>query len=158
MPVLPTGCRPSGAAGRSPRRSRGLQRSVRSFRHMQGNAGGSRTCKKKSARLLFSQALFLSPPGAACGGGGSRTLVQTGNPKAFYTLIRRLILLPAPGRRPPNAGPSPLNFARGSGPAAHYLPMDDTPYEEPLRSGTALRDTRRQSSLAPAIKPIFLEN
>lgn len=46
------------------------------------------------------------------GGGGSRTRVQTGNPKAFYTLSRRLILLPRPGRQQPNRGPSSLIFAR----------------------------------------------
>ena len=45
------------------------------------------------------------------GGGGSRTRVQTGNPKAFYTFSRRFILLPEPGRRLPNPGPSSLNFA-----------------------------------------------
>lgn len=36
------------------------------------------------------------------GTGGSRTLVQTRNPRAFYTLILRLILLPRPGRRRPS--------------------------------------------------------
>ena len=46
------------------------------------------------------------------GAGGSRTRVQTGNPKAFYTLSRRLILLHAPGRRLPNAWPSSLIFAQ----------------------------------------------
>lgn len=42
-----------------------------------------------------------------CGGGGSRTLVQTRNQKAFYTLSRPFILLFASGRRRPNAKPSP---------------------------------------------------
>lgn len=45
------------------------------------------------------------------GGGGSRTRVQTGNPKAFYTLSRRFVLLPGSGRRRPNPGPSSLSFA-----------------------------------------------
>ena len=45
------------------------------------------------------------------GGGGSRTRVQTGNPKAFYTLSRHLILLPVPGRQLPNTRPSSLIFA-----------------------------------------------
>ena len=36
--------------------------------------------------------------------------------------------------------------------------MNDTPYEAQLKSGIALRDTRRQTSLDPSIKPIFLEN
>ena len=43
-------------------------------------------------------------------------------------------------------------------PPARYLQMNDTPCEEPLRSGTSLRDTRRRSALAPGIKLIFLEN
>lgn len=42
-----------------------------------------------------------------CGAGGSRTLVQTGNPKAFYMLIRHFILLSVPGIRQPNTKPSP---------------------------------------------------
>nr|DAZ61197.1 MAG TPA: hypothetical protein [Caudoviricetes sp.] len=41
-----------------------------------------------------------------CGAGGIRTLVQTRNPKAFYMLILRLILLSQPGRRRPNHDPS----------------------------------------------------
>nr|DAU46112.1 MAG TPA: hypothetical protein [Caudoviricetes sp.] len=41
-----------------------------------------------------------------CGGGGSRTRVQTRNPKAFYTLIRRFVLLSGSGRRQPNPDPS----------------------------------------------------
>ena len=45
------------------------------------------------------------------GGGGSRTRVQTGNPKAFYTLSRHLILLPVSGRQLPNTRPSSLIFA-----------------------------------------------
>ena len=36
--------------------------------------------------------------------------------------------------------------------------MIDTPYGKPLKSGTAFRDTRRQTALDPTIKPIFLEN
>ena len=50
-------------------------------------------------------------PSRCRGAGGSRTLVQTGNPKAFYMLIRRFILLSVPGIRQPNTKPSPLNFA-----------------------------------------------
>ena len=40
------------------------------------------------------------------GAGGSRTRVQTGSPKAFYTLSRHSILLPVHGRRQPRPGPS----------------------------------------------------
>ena len=36
--------------------------------------------------------------------------------------------------------------------------LNDTPYEEPLKSGTSLRDTRLRAALDPAIKLIFLEN
>jgi len=66
------------------------------------------------------------------GGGGSRTRVQTRNPKAFYTLIRHLVLLPESGRRPPNPGPSPFIFARRPGLAVRYLRMNDTPYGKSL--------------------------
>nr|DAL56279.1 MAG TPA_asm: hypothetical protein [Caudoviricetes sp.] len=59
-----------------------------------------------------------------CGGGGSRTRVQTGNPKAFYTLSRRLILLPRPGRRQPSRRLSPLNFARRPGPSGSLSPNE----------------------------------
>ena len=92
------------------------------------------------------------------GGGGSRTRVQTRNPRAFYTLSRRLILLPRHGMRQPNRGPSFLIFARRTKRPTDYPQMNDTPYEEPLKSGTSLRDTRRKTAWGRAIKPIFLEN
>ena len=40
------------------------------------------------------------------GGGGSRTRVQTGSPRAFYTFSYRLVLLRASGRQQPNTRPS----------------------------------------------------
>ena len=92
------------------------------------------------------------------GGGGSRTRVQTGNPKAFYTLIRPFVLLPAPGRRLPNTGPSSFVSHAGRNAPTRYLRMNDTPCEAPLGSGTALRDTRLRTTWGPGIKPIFLEN
>ena len=92
------------------------------------------------------------------GGGGSRTRVQTGNPKAFYTLSRRLILLPGPGRRQPNPSPSPWISHTGRDAPVHYPWIDDTPYGKRLKGGTTPRDTRRQAALGPAIKLIFLEN
>lgn len=61
------------------------------------------------------------------GPGGSRTLVQTRNPKAFYTLILRLILLPQPGRRRPSYGPSLLIFANRYRHPIRYFRLNDTP-------------------------------
>ena len=61
------------------------------------------------------------------GAGGSRTLVQTRNPKAFYTLILRLILLPQPGRRRPSYGPSLLIFANRYRHPIRYFRLNDTP-------------------------------
>lgn len=61
------------------------------------------------------------------GTGGSRTLVQTRNPKAFYTLILRLILLPQPGRRRPSYGPSLLIFANRYRHPIRYFRLNDTP-------------------------------
>ncbi len=54
--------------------------------------------------------------------------------------------------------PVPLISHAGRNPPSHYLQIDDTPYGQPLRSGTVARDTRRQAALDPAIKLIFLEN
>lgn len=92
------------------------------------------------------------------GAGGSRTRVQTRNPRAFYTLSRRLILLPRHGMRQPNRGPSFLIFARRTKRPTDYPQMNDTPYGRRLKGGTVLRDTRRTTAWGHAIKPIFLEN
>ena len=58
------------------------------------------------------------------GAGGSRTRVQTRNPKAFYTLIRRFVLLSGSGRRQPNPDPSSWIFARQPEPSA-VLSLND---------------------------------
>ena len=79
-----------------------------------------------------------------CGAGGSRTLVQTRNPKAFYMLIRCLILLRAPGSRQPNARPSSFISLRGRNIPRGYLPIDDTPLPKRQEAG------RKGGVLVPA--------
>ena len=89
------------------------------------------------------------------GAEGSRTPVQTRNPRAFYTLSRHLILLSASGRRQPNTKPSPSIQCRSRDTPQHGLQIVDTPYDPPLWSGTSGRDTRRTTASGHAIKPAF---
>jgi len=67
---------------------------------------------------------------------------------------------PSPRARQAAANPEaqPLNLAQQPRHMLRYLLIDDTPYEDVLKSGTRLRDTRRTTSLGHAIKPIFPEN
>ena len=88
--------------------------------------------RKTNLRLLQEAVPFLSqkkdvpdfPERLIGGGGGSRTRVQTGNPKAFYTFSRRFVLLPVSGRRLPNPGPSSLIFARRPEPSVGLSPNE----------------------------------
>lgn len=57
--------------------------------------------KKSGPQCPLQDGRTGSEPDPQCGDGGSRTLVQTRNPDAFYTLIFHLILTPAAVRKPP---------------------------------------------------------
>ena len=62
------------------------------------------------------------------GDGGSRTLVQTRNPDAFYTLIFHLRLTPAAVRKPPKPRAAFRLISHGTTEIApHYLGLFDTP-------------------------------
>lgn len=66
--------------------------------------------------------------GGFCGAGGSRTLVQTRNPIAFYTLILRKILLPQRWSKETRPRPQPVEFRGRLQASRRYSRFDDTPY------------------------------
>ena len=86
------------------------------------------------------------------GAGGSRTLVQTGKPYAFYTLIPALIfeLRQDPGHQPQ---PYPLKFRRQSGAIADYSRYCCA--AEPESLGKRASERRLVLSPGGRIKPVI---
>ena len=114
------------------------------------------TSKQRTA-LLFGKAVRLvqyADVPRVRGGGGVEPSSKQRNPKTFYTLILRLILLPQPGRRRPSYGPSLLIFANRYRHPIRYFRLNDTPVpsatERRLRRGTRLT-----ASLDCRIKPFY---
>lgn len=82
------------------------------------------------------------------GTGGSRTLVQTRNPRAFYTLILRLILLPQPGRRRPSRSRA-YEISRPLIGVATAIPVSMIPRIPHATGRSARRGTRFHGLIGP---------
>lgn len=113
--------------------------------------------KKSGPQCPLQYGRTGSEPYTPCGDGGSRTLVQTRNPNAFYTLIFHLVLTPAAVRKPPKPRAAFRRFRTALRKSRRTIPVCLIPRKPfVLPDEAERRGTRRHAALGATIKVISI--
>ena len=113
--------------------------------------------KKRTAMSASRWSHGVGTRPAQCGDGGSRTLVQTRNPNAFYTLIFHLVLTLAAVRKPPKPRAAFRRFRTTLRKSHRTIPVCLIPRKPfVLPDGAERRGTRRHAALGATIKVISI--